>query len=142
MAKDWRKFSAAAELSRRLDRFETALRRAKHDEELRRYKQEGLRRQVTHLPSGEPIGILIDDEPAPVHKKLTGKEWVEKHAAEFDPNAVSITEAGTQLSAKSKNAKDCAKSLTVGHCINLLRGLNRWPKKPRNPLKGPRRRRK
>jgi hypothetical protein len=36
VAKDWRKFTAAAELSRRLDKFETALRRHKQDEELRR----------------------------------------------------------------------------------------------------------
>jgi hypothetical protein len=130
MAKDWRKFTAAAELSRRLDKFETALRRAKHDQELQKLRG---RVRVTHLPNGMPIGILIDDEPAPVRKKLTGKEWI---AAELERNpelrALEITEAGRKLSKKSETARNCAKPLSEGRCINLLRDVFGWPKKPRN----------
>lgn len=133
MAKDWRKFTAAAELSRRLDKFETALRRAKHDQELQKLRG---RVRVTHLPNGMPIGILIDDEPAPVRKKLTGKEWI---AVELERSpelrAMSITDAARRLSKKSGTARDCAKSLSVGHCINLLRDFAIWPKKPRNSPK-------
>jgi uncharacterized protein (DUF2249 family) len=138
MAKDWRKFTAAAELSRRLDKLEAALRRHKHDQEQRRFALLGGfdNAQVTHLPSGEPIGILIDDEPAPVRKKLTGKEWIEAEL-ERSPElrAMSITKAGDELSKRSKNARDCAKSLSEGRCINLLRDCFYWPKKPRNSPK-------
>jgi len=84
--------------------------------------------------------IVREEEATPPVRKLFGKEWIESHAGEFDPDVVSITEAGRQLSAKSKTAPDCAKPLSAGHCINLLRDLNRWGKKPRNPLKGPRHR--
>ena len=44
-------------------------------------------------------------------KKLSGKEWIELHAAGFDPGVVIITEAARQLSAKSQTAPDCAKPL-------------------------------
>jgi len=71
-----------------------------------------------------------EEEATPPVRKLFGKEWIESHAGEFDPDVVSITEAGRQLSAKSKTAPDCAKPLSAGHCINLLRDLNRWGKKP------------
>jgi hypothetical protein len=132
MAKDWRKYTAAAELSRRLDKFETALRRHEHNQELRR---QVAHRQVTHLPNGRPIGILIDDEPAPTHK-LAGKEWI---AAELkrspELRAMLITEAGRKLSEKSRTAPDCAKLLSVGRCINILRDCFDWPKKPRNSPK-------
>jgi hypothetical protein len=132
MAKDWRKFTAAAELSRRLDKLETALRRAKHDQELQKLRG---RVRVTHLPNGMPTGILIDDEPAPAHR-LAGKEWI---AAELkrspELRAMLITEAGRKLSEKSRTAPDCAKPLSVGRSINLLRDCFDWPKKPRNSPK-------
>jgi hypothetical protein len=132
MAKDWRKFTAAAELSRRLDKFETALRRHEHNQELRR---QVTHRQVTHLPNGRPIGILIDDESLPAHK-LAGKEWITaelKRSPEL--RAMSITEAGRKLFEKSRTAPDCAKPLSVGRCINILRDCFDWPKKPRNSPK-------
>jgi hypothetical protein len=50
MAKDWRKFTAAAELSRRLDKFETALRRHKQVEELRR---QGARLGLKEITGGQ-----------------------------------------------------------------------------------------
>jgi hypothetical protein len=129
MAKDWRKFTAAAELSRRLDKLETALRRHKYDQ-----TQRGC--AVTHLPTGEPIGIRIDDEPAPVRKKLPGKEWVD---AELKRNPElralsSITVAGEEFSRRS-TASDCAKQLSPRHCEALLRPYGIWPKKPRNSPK-------
>ena len=45
---------------------------------------------------------------------------------------MTITEAGEALSEQSQTAPDCAKPLSVGHCTNLLRDLNVFPKKPRN----------
>ena len=132
MAKDWRKFTAAAELSRRLHKLETAFRRHEHNQDLRRQVTHP---QVTHLPNGRPIGILIDDEPAPA-RKLAGKEWI---AAELkrspELRAMLITKAGRKLSEKSKTAPDCAKPLSVGRCINILREFFDWPKKPRNSPK-------
>ena len=131
MAKDWR--PAAAELSRRLDKLETALRKLDERLRLHEYNEHNKEPQVTHLPSGQPIGILIDGEPAPVRKKLTGKEWI---AAELERNpelrALEVTEAGRKLSKKSETARNCAKPLSEGRCINLLRDVFGWPKKPRN----------
>jgi hypothetical protein len=124
MAKDWRKCTTAAELSRRLDKLETALRRHKQDEELRRL---GAR-----LGLKENKGGQVFFEPSEV-RKLAGKKWI---AAELERSpalrAMSITEAGGKLSEKSRTAPDCAKSLSVGRCINLLRECFDWPKKPRN----------
>jgi hypothetical protein len=105
---------------------------------------EGVWRKLDRMVIAD--GAVREEEAPPPDarpvKKLSGKAWVKDHADEFDPDVVSITKAGGQLSAKSKTASDCAKPLSVGHCINLLRDLNRWGKKPRNPLKGPRHRRK
>jgi hypothetical protein len=131
MAKDWR--PAAAELSRRLHKLETALRKLDERLRLHEYNEHNKEPQVTHLPSGQPIGILIDDEPAPVRKKLTGKEWI---AAELERSpelrAMSITDAARRLAKKSETARNCAKPLSGGRCINLLRDVFGWPKKPRN----------
>jgi hypothetical protein len=137
MAKDWRKSSADAEFLRRLDKLETARRREKHDQEQRRLAARLAvgSPAVTHLPNGMPIGIRIDGEPAPVHKKRAGKEWI---ALELERSpelrAMSITEAGCKLSKKS-SAPECAKPLSVGRCINILRDCFDWPKKPRNSSK-------
>ena len=88
----------------------------------------------------DPTALLeqlrrVEGAPSPPVRKLTGKEWVEKarerRADEFHPNVMNITEAGHRLSEESKTAPDCAKPLSVGHCINLLRDLNVWSKKPR-----------
>jgi hypothetical protein len=85
MAKDWRKCTTAAELSRRLDKLETALRRHKQDEELRRL---GAR-----LGLKENKGGQVFFEPSEV-RKLAGKKWI---AAELERSpalrAMSITEA-------------------------------------------------
>jgi hypothetical protein len=84
---------------------------------------------------------LLSHAPAK-SRKLTGKEWVknayERRADELHPDIMDITEAGRELSKESKTAPDCAKPLGEGHCTNLLRELNVWPKKPRNsPKQGP-----
>ena len=85
---------------------------------------------------------LLSDEPpeeasqaVPV-RKLAGKEWIEA-ALKRRPQlrALLITEAGRQLSEESKTARDCAKPLSVGRCINILRDFFAWPKKPRNSPK-------
>jgi hypothetical protein len=69
-------------------------------------------------------------------RKLSGKEWI---AAELERSpelrALSITEAGRKLSERSNTAHDCAKLLSEGRCINLLRDVFDWPKKPRNSSK-------
>lgn len=138
MAKDWR--TVAAELSRRLEKLERAFHDYKHVQGQRfqrhEYDEHNKEPQVTHLPSGQPIGILIDGEPAPVRKKLTGKEWI---AAELERapelRALSITDAARRLAKKSETARNCAKRLSEGRCINLLRDCFDWPKKPRNSPK-------
>jgi hypothetical protein len=47
----------------------------------------------------------------------------------------SITDAGHELSERSKTARDCAKPLSWRYCTNLLRDFDIWPKKPRNSPK-------
>jgi hypothetical protein len=96
---------------------------------------------------GATIGgrpILFEARPdlldiAPPVGKLSGKEWISVAYARRPSElcAMTITNAGRKLSKESKTAPDCAKPLSVGHCINLLRGLNVWSKKPR---KSPRQR--
>ena len=100
---------------------------------------------VSRVPTVEPAGksdpldakdwLSVEvDAPAP-RPKLTGKEWVpvayKRRATELGPHVRDITAAGHVLSDESKTAPDCAKPLSAGHCINLLRGLNVWPKKRR-----------
>ena len=100
---------------------------------------------VSRVPTVEPAGksdpldakdwLSVEvDAPAP-RPRLTGKEWVyvafKRRAQDLGPHVMNITDAGRALSNESKTAPDCAKSLSVGTCINLLRGLNAWPKKRR-----------
>jgi len=69
--------------------------------------------------------------------KLSGKEWVEA-AFKRRPDELlklGISKAGETLAKESKTAPDCAKPLGKGHCINLLRELKVFPKKPRNSPK-------
>ena len=101
---------------------------------------------VSRVPTVEPAGksdpldakdwLTVEvDAPAP-RPRLTGKEWVsvalKRRAEELGPRVMNITDAGRALSNESKTAPDCAKPLSAGHCINLLRNLDVWPKKSRN----------
>ena len=141
MAKDWRKSSADAELSRRLDKLEAALRREKHEQELRRLAARiaAGTAAITHLPNGRPVGIRIDGEPAPVHKKLAGKAWVPVAFARRPDEllAMGITGASKALEAASKT--DCAKPLKARYIEKRLRELEVFPKahrgSPRQRLK-------
>src|SRR5262249_21179334 len=60
---------------------------------------EGVWRKLDRMMRAD--GAVREEEAPPV-RKLFGKKWVAAHADEFDPDVVSITEAGRQLSAKSK----------------------------------------
>ena len=64
----------------------------------------------------------------PAVRQKAGKEWVADHAGEFDPHVTGITEAGKELSEKSKSAPDCAKPLKPRYAEQILRGLGTWPK--------------
>jgi hypothetical protein len=68
---------------------------------------------------------------------LAGKKWIEaelKRSPELLTMS-SITDAGHELSERSKTARDCAKPLSWRYCTNLLRDFDIWPKKPRNSPK-------
>jgi hypothetical protein len=104
---------------------------------------------VSRMPTVEPAGksapldvkdsLSVEvDAPAP-RPRLTGKAWVavafKRRAEELGPKVMNITDAGHALSNESKTAPDCAKPLSKGYCINLLRNLDAWPKKHRNSPK-------
>jgi hypothetical protein len=86
------------------------------------------------LDAKDSLSVEVD-APAP-GRKLTGKEWVaaayKRRAKELGPHVMKITDAGRALSNESNTAPDCAKPLSEGHCINLLRNLDIWRKKPRS----------
>jgi len=86
------------------------------------------------LPASELPQAQQQSEQKP---KLSGKEWVEA-AFKRRPDELlklGISKAGETLAKESEAALDCAKRLGKGHCINLLRELKVFPKKPRNSPK-------
>ena len=95
-------------------------------------EQERQQRQQRRLLQQMLERSLAKRRPPPV-RKLLGKEWIrvgfDRRRAEL--LAMTITEAGKQLSEESETAPDCVKPLSVGYCINELRTLGVWKKKPR-----------
>jgi len=72
--------------------------------------------------------------PSPPGRK-SGKEWIfdafERRRDEL--LALPITEAGRRLAKDSETAAE--KPIGPGHCTNVLRTFNAWPKKSRNSPK-------
>jgi hypothetical protein len=99
---------------------------------------EWLDRMARRMAAADDAAAREEGAPPqlPLIRKLSGKEWI---AAELNRRpelrAMRITDAGRDLAEKSKAAPNCAKSLSVGRCKNLLRDVFGWPKKPRNSPK-------
>jgi hypothetical protein len=109
------------------------------EQERQERQQRELRQLLQQMRLQQMLEHSQAKRPTPPVRKLSGKEWIrvalDRRRAEL--LAMTITEAGDKLSKESETAPDCAKPLSVGHCINLLRDLNVWSKKPR---KSPRQR--